>query len=102
MAPQTPQPSERPGEARVAPLDRASLSGGPEMARKPPSLRSVPAKPGRSCKLRVSLALAGLQVEARENGATLRDLVDGLVGQVEHGPRRHEHHHEVAGGCGVV
>src|SRR5438309_10931174 len=50
--PQTPRRSSRPGEA-VALLDRCTsrapvgLHGGPEMAPKPPDVRSAPAQPWR-------------------------------------------------------
>src|SRR5439155_4874427 len=95
MAPPTPQPSERPGEAvpllwiaparggpemapnppafgasrrsRAAPLDRAS-PWGPRHGPKPPRLRSAPAKPGRSSKTwrhAAQVAAFGLRQRAR-------------------------------------
>src|SRR6266850_5906230 len=44
MAPHTPQCSERPGKA----VALAHKTGGPEMAPRPPDVRSAPAKPWRS------------------------------------------------------
>src|SRR5262245_12206730 len=60
-----------------------------------------PPRPSRGGP-RYPLTLSRLQVQSREDGATLGNLVEAFEGQVEHGPRRHEHHRKVDGGGGDV